>query len=51
MKKQKQNNKLVFNSFVVTELNNSQLQEIKGGTSLSSRPCEKLIDYVETWLN
>jgi hypothetical protein len=31
MKKQNQNNKLTFNKVDVTELNNSQLQIVKGG--------------------
>ncbi|MFB3385979.1 class I lanthipeptide [Flavobacterium sp. LAR06] len=34
MKKQNPHNKLVFNKAAVTELNENQLQEINGGTSI-----------------
>jgi hypothetical protein len=33
MKKQNPNNKLAFNKVAVTELNENQLQDVKGGTS------------------
>ncbi|WP_427871646.1 class I lanthipeptide [Flavobacterium sp. MMS24-S5] len=34
MKKQNSNNKLAFNKVAVTELNENQLNEINGGTSI-----------------
>lgn len=36
MKKQNSNNKLIFNKTVVTELNDTQLQDVNGGSILSS---------------
>ncbi|WP_456313917.1 class I lanthipeptide [Pseudomonas shirazensis] len=34
MKNQSQNNKLIFNKTAVAELNESQLNEVNGGTSI-----------------
>ncbi|MEP6930632.1 MAG: class I lanthipeptide [Flavobacterium sp.] len=35
MKKQNPNNKLVFNKAAVAELNENELQEVNGGTSVT----------------
>jgi len=36
MKKQNPNNKLAFNKVAVTELNETQLQDVNGGTVVTS---------------
>jgi hypothetical protein len=38
MKKQNVNNKLAFNKAAVTELNNNQLFEVKGGSNFDQFP-------------